>query len=76
MQPTFHVWAKWDDEAQVWYTAETSIRGLNSSGATLEELRERLLLVIPDFLEDQMPPRAILHIIAEREDEMMPIAAE
>jgi hypothetical protein len=76
MQPTFYVWAKWDDEAQVWYTAETSIRGLNSSGTTLEELRERLLLVIPDFLEDQMPPRAILHIIADREDELMPIAAE
>ncbi|HEX9905334.1 MAG TPA: DUF1902 domain-containing protein [Propylenella sp.] len=76
MQPTFYVWAKWDDEAQVWYTAETSIHGLNSSGTTLEELRERLLLVIPDFLEDQMPPRAILHIIADREDELMPIAAE
>ena len=58
MQPTFYVWAKWDDEAQVWYTAETSIRGLNSSGSTLEELRQRLLLLIPDFLEDQMPAHA------------------
>ena len=76
MQPTFHVWAKWDPEAGVWYTAETSIRGLNSSGETLEELRERLMLVIPDFLEDQMPPNAILHIIADREDELAPIAAE
>ena len=76
MQPTFYVWAKWDDEAGVWYTAETSIRGLNSSGDTLEELRERLLLIIPDFLEDQMPPHAVLHIIAERDDELTPIAAE
>ncbi len=76
MQPTFYVWAKWDDEAQVWYTAETSIRGLNSSGDTLEELRQRLMLLIPDFLEDQMPPHAILRIIAERDDDMARDAAE
>jgi predicted RNase H-like HicB family nuclease len=73
---TFYVWAKWDPEAGVWYTAECSIRGVNSSGDTLEELRERLLLLIPDFLEDQMPANAVLHIIAEREDELTPIAAE
>jgi hypothetical protein len=76
MQPTFHVWAKWDPEGGVCYTAETSIRGLNSSGETLDQLRERLLLLIPDFLEDQMPENAILHIIADREDELSPIAAE
>ena len=34
------------------------------------------MLIIPDFLEDQMPEHAILHIIAEREDELTPIAAE
>ena len=76
MQPTFYVWVKWDDEAGVWYTAETSIRGLVTSAETLEALRERLMLIIPDFLEDQMPPRAILHIIAERDDELTPMAAE
>ena len=76
MKPTFYVWAKWDPEAGVWYTAETSIRGLNSSGETLEELRERLMLVIPDFLEDEMPPQATLHIIADRDDEITPMAAE
>lgn len=76
MNPTFYVWAKWDAEAGVWYTAESSIPLVNSSGDTLEELRERLLLLIPDLLEDQMPPGAVLHIIAEREDELAPIAAE
>ena len=75
MRPTFYVWAKWDDEANVWYTAETSIRGLVTSAETLEQLRERLMLIIPDFLEDQMPPRATLHIIAERDDEMVSMAA-
>ena len=49
MQPTFYVWAKWDDEAGVWYTAETSIRGLVTEADTLEKLRERLMLIIPDF---------------------------
>jgi hypothetical protein len=34
------------------------------------------MLIIPDFLEDQMPPRAVLHIIAERDDELTPMAAE
>ncbi len=76
MQPTFYVWAKWDDEGQVWYTAETSIRGLNSSGDTLEEVRQGLMLLIPDFREDQMPDHAILHIIAERDDHMTREAAE
>lgn len=76
MGPTFYIWAKWDAEACVWYTAETSIRGLNSSGDTLEELRARLMLIIPDFLEDEMPEHAVLRITAEREDEFIPIAAE
>jgi hypothetical protein len=76
MQPTFYVWAKWDDEAQVWYTAETSIRGPVTEAETFEKLRERLMLVIPDFLEDQMPEHAVLHIIAEREDELTPVALE
>lgn len=76
MQPTFYVWAKWDPEGGVWYTAESTIAGLNSSGDTLEELRQRLMLLIPDFLEEDMPERARLHIIAECEDELTRVAAE
>ena len=74
MQPTFYVWAKWDDEAQVWYTARTSIRGLATEAETLEKLRKRLLLIIPDFLEDEMPPRAVLRLSAQRDEELTPIA--
>jgi hypothetical protein len=33
-------------------------------------------LVIPDSLEDEMPPSAVLHIIADREDDLISIAAE
>jgi hypothetical protein len=76
VQPTFYVWAKWDDEAKVWYTAEASIRGLLTEAETMEGLRERLKLIIPDFLEDQMPARAVLHIIAECDDELRPVIAK
>ena len=76
MHTTFYVWAKWDDEAGVWYTSETSIPGLHTSGDTLEELRQRLLLIIPDFLEDQMPAMASLRIFAESDDEFAQVAAE
>ena len=76
MQPTFYVWAKWDPEAAVWYTAETSIRGLVTEAETLEKLKERLMLIIPDFLEDQMPPHAVLHLLAERDEEFGAVAAE
>jgi hypothetical protein len=76
MHPTFYVRAKWDEEAGVWYTAESSIRGLVTEADTLEALRERLILMIPDFLEDQMPAHAVLHLSAEREDDLTPIAAE
>jgi hypothetical protein len=71
MQPTFYVWARWDAEAKVWYTAEASIRGLCSEAATLEKLRRRLKQIIPDFLEDEMPPSAILRVIAESDDELI-----
>jgi hypothetical protein len=76
MQPTFRVWAKRDDEAQAWYTAKSTVAGLKTSGSTLEELRERLLLLVPDFLEDEMPPRAILRLTAECKDEPTAVAAE
>ncbi len=62
---TFYVWAKWDPEAQVWFTKETSISGLSSSGDSLIHLRDRLLEIIPDFLEADMPANACLHIIAD-----------
>ena len=38
MRPTFYAWAKWDEEPDAWYTAETSIRGLVTGADTLEEL--------------------------------------
>lgn len=68
MAPIVHVRAAWDEEAGVWYTAETSLPGLATEAETLERLRERLLVIIPDLLEGELPEGARLHIVAERED--------
>ena len=68
MARVIHVRAAWDDEAGVWYTAETSIPGLATEAETLERLRERLLVMIPDLLEDEMPKGVRLHVVARTGD--------
>lgn len=40
-----------DDEAGVWYASSTSDAGIVTEAATIEALRERLKLLVPDFLE-------------------------
>ena len=55
---------------------KTSILGPEFLWRYAGELGGLLLLVIPDFLEDEMPPSAVLHIIADREDDLISIAAE
>lgn len=40
-----------DDEAGVWYASSTSDIGIVTEAATIEDLRERLKLLVPDFLE-------------------------
>jgi hypothetical protein len=66
MAHVIHVRAAWDDEAGVWYTAESSVPGLAIEAETLERLRERLLVIIPDLLEDEM--EAWLHIVSQIRD--------
>jgi hypothetical protein len=40
-----------DDEAGVWYAVATDECGIVTEAPTLEGLRERLKLLVPDFLE-------------------------
>ncbi len=41
----------WDEEAQVWYTTEnTPIQGAMAEAPTLEELSEKLSVIIPEIL--------------------------
>jgi predicted RNase H-like HicB family nuclease len=43
--------AEWDPEAQVWWTSASSEEGIVTEAETVEKLRERLRLIVPDFLE-------------------------
>jgi hypothetical protein len=43
--------AEWDDEAKVWWTSAAGDLGITIEAATVEALRERLKLIVPDFLE-------------------------
>jgi len=40
-----------DDEAGVWYAVATDDSGIVTEAETIEALRERLKLLVPDFLE-------------------------
>ena len=46
---TFKVFC--DREAQVWFTESDEIKGVVAEAPTLEELHEKLLILIPEMLE-------------------------
>ena len=52
---TYTVTCHWDDEARVWYVAETDVPGLVTEAATLEQLEQKLLVMIPELLELNVP---------------------
>jgi len=62
----------WDDEAQVWYVAETDVPGLATEAATLEEMERKLLQMIPELLElndaDQPRQRVPFELIARKQE--------
>lgn len=43
----------WDEEAEVWYTSETPIQGVLAEAPTLEELSEKLSIIVPEILETE-----------------------
>lgn len=43
--------AQWDPEAEVWWTSSSGEEGIVTEAATVELLRERLRLIVPDFLD-------------------------
>jgi predicted RNase H-like HicB family nuclease len=47
---TYTVTCYWDDEAHVWYVAETDVPGLATEAATIEEMEQKLTQVIPELL--------------------------
>jgi predicted RNase H-like HicB family nuclease len=43
--------ADWDPEAQVWVACSDDIPGLITEAATVEALRQKLSIIIPELLE-------------------------
>jgi len=49
-KPLF-VRAEWDEEARVWVATSEDVSGLATEGNTIEELVEKLKVMIPELLE-------------------------
>ena len=47
--------ATWDNEAEVWWISETPIPGLITEASTLDELYQKLVVMIPEMLEGETP---------------------
>lgn len=62
--------ALWDDDARVWVASSEDVAGLVTEADTLELLREKILVIIPELLAEngvvsdfaEIP----VHIIAEQ----------
>ena len=48
---TYHVEADWDPEAGVWVATSTDVPGLATEAETIEDLTNRLRIMIPELLE-------------------------
>ena len=46
----YTVTCHWDEEAEVWYVAETDVPGLATESATVEEMEDKLLWMVPEVL--------------------------
>ena len=62
--------ARWDDEAGVWVATTSDVPGLATEAATFEELRARVLAVLPELVElnctDSDLPEIPVQIMAEQ----------
>jgi hypothetical protein len=67
----------WDGEAKVWYAVARDDLGLATEAASLDRLRERISLILPDLIDLPAGAEAefdlIVHSAAARSG---PIAAE
>ena len=60
----YHVQASWDPEAAVWYVSETDVPGLATEAETLEQLSEKLRVMIPELLAANGPRRSVSSTIS------------
>lgn len=48
----FFVEAQWDDDAKVWYVANSDVPGLAAEAATQEELADHLRHLVPELVRE------------------------
>lgn len=53
-----HIHAEWDEEVSVWYVTESEVPGLATEAATVQELIEKLKVMVPELMElnGDLPP--------------------
>jgi predicted RNase H-like HicB family nuclease len=51
MVKKFYVMAEWDDEAKVWFVADTDVPGLSTEAPTVDAILHKLKALIPELLE-------------------------
>ena len=69
----YTVTCHWDQEARVWYVAETDVPGLATESATVEEMEEKLLRMVPELLalnETPGPSEPVSFELITRKDEL------
>jgi hypothetical protein len=49
--PTYEIFLDWDQDAQVWYVAESNVPGLVAEAPTQESMTELLKRRVPELLE-------------------------
>jgi predicted RNase H-like HicB family nuclease len=59
----FIVNAFWDEEAQVWVADSADVPGLCTEASTVEQLSQKLEVMIPEFLEN-LPSGVSVHLEA------------
>lgn len=65
----YTITCRWDDEAGVWYVAESNVPGLATGAESLDELVTKLEIVIPELLElnGQLPASPEIDFIVHAE---------
>jgi hypothetical protein len=55
---TFKIVCEWDDEAKLWFVADSDVPGLAAEAPTREAMTELLQRRVPELLELNMPELA------------------
>jgi hypothetical protein len=65
---TVQVHALWDDEAFVWVATSDDVPGLATGADSLEQLAQKLQVVVPELLEaNHLPSQVSIRLEATRE---------